>query len=106
MEFIAQSTKMFALKTAADIAADVTQNVVSTRKQRKLTQAQLAEQSGVSLGSLRRFEQTGEISFKSLVQLLIVLGEGDAFEKGLNNKTEAFSSIQDVLRRQAESKKR
>ena len=34
-----------------------------------LTQEQLASKSGVSLGSLRRFEQTGEISFHSLARI-------------------------------------
>lgn len=37
------------------------------------TQEELAQRSGVSLGSLRRFESTGEISFRSLVKLQIAL---------------------------------
>ena len=34
-----------------------------------LTQAQLADKSGVSLGSIRRFEQTGEVSFHALARI-------------------------------------
>lgn len=34
----------------------------AARKKKKLTQRQLAERTGVSYGSIRRFEQTGEIS--------------------------------------------
>ena len=39
------------------------------RKAKKLTQRQLAERTGVSYGSIRRFEQTGEISLLSLVKI-------------------------------------
>lgn len=41
----------------------------AARKAKKLTQKQLAERTGVSYGSIRRFEQTGEISLLSLVKL-------------------------------------
>jgi transcriptional regulator with XRE-family HTH domain len=36
---------------------------------KKIPQAALAEKSGVSLGSLKRFEQTGQISLESLLIL-------------------------------------
>lgn len=39
------------------------------RKNRKISQESLAERSGVSLGSLKRFESTGQISFESLLRL-------------------------------------
>lgn len=41
----------------------------AARKANKLTQRQLAERTGVSYGSIRRFEQTGEISLLSLVKI-------------------------------------
>lgn len=44
------------------------------RKAAKLTQAELAERSTVSLGSLRRFETTGRVSLESLAKLADVLG--------------------------------
>ena len=48
------------------------------RKEAHLSQAQLSVLSGVSLGSLKRFEQTGEISLASLVALAQALEcEGD-----------------------------
>ncbi|MFO7611559.1 MAG: helix-turn-helix transcriptional regulator [Clostridia bacterium] len=51
------------------------------RKRKKWSQVDLAEKSGVSLGSVKRFEGTGEISLKSLVKIAISLG----MEKELNN---------------------
>jgi transcriptional regulator with XRE-family HTH domain len=39
------------------------------RKNNHLNQAELATRSGVSLGSLKRFETTGQINFESLLKL-------------------------------------
>ena len=45
----------------------------AARKAKKLTQKRLAERTGVSNGSIRRFEQTGEISLLALVKIANVL---------------------------------
>jgi len=45
-----------------------------------MTQTELAERSGVSLGSLKRFESTGKISLESLLKLLNILGSLHEFE--------------------------
>ncbi len=45
-----------------------------------LSQQTLAERSGVSYGSLKKFEQTGEISLKSLLKLAVVLDCMDHFK--------------------------
>ncbi|MBK5201969.1 MAG: helix-turn-helix transcriptional regulator [Spirochaetaceae bacterium] len=39
------------------------------RKAIKISQAQLANDTGVSLGSIRRFEKTGLISLSSLIKI-------------------------------------
>jgi transcriptional regulator with XRE-family HTH domain len=39
------------------------------RKSQKKPQSVIASKSGVSLGSLKRFEQTGQISLESLLKL-------------------------------------
>lgn len=51
-----------------------------TRIALKLSQEALSQVSGVSLGSLRRFEVTGEISLKHLVSLAITLDRAEDFE--------------------------
>lgn len=51
------------------------------RKERKLSQKALALRSGVSYASIRRFEQTGEISLRSLVKLANAIGCLPDFEK-------------------------
>lgn len=46
-----------------------------------LSQAGLAQRSGVNLYSLRRFEKTGLVSFESLLNLAVVLGALDDFDQ-------------------------
>jgi transcriptional regulator with XRE-family HTH domain len=50
------------------------------RKQAGFSQSELAKRSGVSLGSLKRFEGTGQISLESLLQLADVLNRLNDFE--------------------------
>jgi transcriptional regulator with XRE-family HTH domain len=54
------------------------------RKQAGFTQSELARRSGVSLGSLKRFETSGQISIQSLFLLIEVLGRIDDFDTILN----------------------
>ena len=61
------------LRFPHEIAKDIAKQEKNKRKKRKLTQAELSARSGVSLASLKRFEQTGEISFVSLVKIAMVL---------------------------------
>ncbi len=65
------------------------------RKEKKLTQVQLSEHSDVSLGTLKRFERTGEISLSSLIKIGFALGcEGD-FDELFSKK--GYASIQEVI---------
>ena len=65
----------------------IAMNVRTYRKARKLSMRRLSEMSAVSYGSMKRFEQTGEISLKSLLKIAIVLDCADTFE-------ELFANIQ------------
>ncbi|WP_269082761.1 helix-turn-helix domain-containing protein [Bifidobacterium aesculapii] len=52
--------------------------MVERRKEHGMSQTALASKSGVSLSSLRRFEQSHEISLTSLINIAFALGcEGD-----------------------------
>ena len=55
----------------------------------------LSKKSGVSYGSLKRFESTGEISLMSLLKLAIVLDCADGFEQ-LFAQAE-IHSIQEII---------
>ena len=77
------------------VLLDVASREKSLRKRRGLSQMELAEKAGVSLGSLRRFEQTGRISFDSLVAISFALGCSDELD-GLFSKP-GYTSIQEVI---------
>jgi len=50
------------------------------RLELNLSQQSLSEKSGVSYGSLKKFEQTGQISLESLLKLALILGCMDDFK--------------------------
>ena len=60
-------------KLPANVLLELADKHTALRKQRGYSQAELAKRSGVSLGSLRRFEQTGKISLEHLLLLAHVL---------------------------------
>ncbi|WP_423128693.1 helix-turn-helix domain-containing protein [Gaoshiqia sp. Z1-71] len=50
------------------------------RKKLRLSQKEMAERSGVSLGSLKRFENTGKISLEALLKLARLSGRLKDFD--------------------------
>ena len=85
-------------KTWTEINNDIAQKIVRLRKRKKITQKQLAARSGVSLGSLQRFEQSGEISLQSLTKIAIALDVENELEDLFNNVP--FASIEEVINEQ------
>ncbi|SKB53730.1 helix-turn-helix domain-containing protein [Maribacter arcticus] len=67
-------------KLPRDIRIEIAHKHRKLRKQRGLSQTELAERSGVSLGSLKRFETKGQVSLESLLKLVFVLGRLSDFE--------------------------
>lgn len=83
------------LKFPQEIAKDIALQEKKKRKIRKLTQAELSKRAGLSLASLKRFEQTGEISFVSLIKIADILDEKEAFAELF--MTKEYRSIQEVI---------
>ena len=67
-------------KTPGELGHMIAMNVRTRRKARKLSLKRFSEMSGVSYGSMKRFEATGEISLKSLLKIAIVLDCTDEFK--------------------------
>lgn len=57
------------ITTEENILKGMVDRVKLRRKELKLTQKELAKRSGVSYGSIRRFESNGEISLTSLLKI-------------------------------------
>jgi transcriptional regulator with XRE-family HTH domain len=84
---------MYSLEpTPSEVSLELAKRLKVIRKQLKLTQADLAERSGVSLGSLKRFENSGRISLESLLKLAHLLGKLKEFE----NLLQVDSNLKDI----------
>lgn len=64
----------FQWETAEEMDKKLAERVSRIRKRRKISQQELSEKSGVSYGSIKRFETTGQISLISLTKISIALG--------------------------------
>ena len=53
-------------ETAEEINQQLALRIRQIRKRRKISQEKLSHMSGVSFGSIKRFESTGQISLLSL----------------------------------------
>jgi len=67
-------------KKPLDVQLELAAKLRVLRKRANMSQAELAHRSGVSLGSLKRFESTGRISLESLLQLVEILDRLSEFE--------------------------
>ena len=77
------------------IKNEIAMRVKSRRKEGALSQSVLASKSGVSLGSVKRFERTGEISLSALLRIAVVLGYESDFEKLFSRKN--YQSIDEII---------
>ena len=65
--------EQFIWETPEELDQKLAQRVRKIRKRRSITQEKLASISGVSYGSIKRFETTGQISLLSLTKIEIAL---------------------------------
>ncbi|MFA5455946.1 MAG: helix-turn-helix transcriptional regulator [Sulfurimonas sp.] len=73
------------------------ENFKQKRLELNLTQEGLASKSGVSLGSLKRFENSSQISLESLLKLSVILGCLNDFMGIAKNKENSFSTLDELL---------
>lgn len=62
-------SKYSATKTPTIVMDELVQKVQQLRKKNGVSQLELSKRSGVSFGSVKRFETTGQISLESLLKL-------------------------------------
>jgi transcriptional regulator with XRE-family HTH domain len=95
------------LKTPHEILLQISANFKELRLEQKLTQEGLANRSGVSWGSVKRFESSGQISLQSLLKISLVLGALDQFEElGKQPETHQNSlSLDEILKQKKIPKK-
>ncbi len=86
---------LFNPKTPNEIAKELVKKIKQHRKKLKISQAKLASKSGVSLGSIKRFESKHEISLNSFIKILIALNLEQDLENLFTQKS--YNSIDEVI---------
>jgi len=67
-------------KLPTDVLLNTAKKVRELRKEAGYSQAELARRSGVSLGSVKRFEITGQISMVSFLKVFHLLNRLEEFD--------------------------
>ena len=69
--------EQFIWETAEELDQNLALRVRNIRKRRSISKEKLASISGVSYGSIKRFEATGQISLISLTKIAMALDMAD-----------------------------
>lgn len=85
----------FIWETPSEIALDLAKRIKKIRKRKKITQVQLAQRCNVSYGTLKKFEQTGEISLVSLIKIAMELNVSDEIKALFTDSV--YMSIDEVV---------
>ena len=87
--------EQFVWETAEELGQKLAQRVRNIRKRRSISQEKLASMSGVSYGSIKRFETSGQISLISLTKIAMALDIADEL-RNLFKKV-PYKDIQEVI---------
>ena len=85
----------FIWETAEELDQKLAQRVQNIRKRRSISQEKLASMSGVSYGSIKRFETSGQISLISLTKIAMALDIADDIRNLFT--TVPYRDIQEVI---------
>ena len=82
-------------ETAEELDQKLANRVRRIRKRRSISQEKLSSLSGVSYGSIKRFESTGQISLLSLTKIAMALDIADELRNIFTQV--AYKNIQEVI---------
>lgn len=82
-------------ETAEELDQKLAQRVRNIRKRRSVSQEKLAVMSGVSYGSIKRFESFGQISLISLTKIAMALDIADELRNIFTQVP--YKDIQEVI---------
>ena len=87
--------KNYVWETPEEIDMALAGRMRNIRRRRGISQQELSRQSGVSYGSIKRFESTGMISLLSLTKIAVALG----YEGGIKDMFAdvPYLSIEEVI---------
>lgn len=100
---------IFHLSTSAEILQELGIRLREQRLAQSLTQRELAQMAGLSLGALRKLETDGQCSLETLVRVVQALGLQQALEDLFVLKRQSIAQMEQVdlasRRRRAPRKK-
>lgn len=92
------------ISTPNEIAKQIAAKVKARRLELNLIQEGIAARAGIKFATYRRFEQTGEISLKGLLQIGFALNALSDFDALFAQRQ--YQSLDDVLNEQNVTRKR
>ena len=92
------------ISTPRDVVKQIAARVKLRRLELNLTQEGFAARAGIKFATYRRFEQTGEISLKGLLQVGFALNALQDFDHLFTQKQ--YQSLDEVLNEQKVTRKR
>jgi transcriptional regulator with XRE-family HTH domain len=93
----------FSVLPSEDIAAELANRVKNRRLAQNLTLVGLAQRSGVALGTLKKFERTGQVSLVSFIRLVVALKDEAVLEKFLLEQK--FETLDEILKSEKKPKR-
>lgn len=94
---------MISLITKDEARIKLAEYIRIRRLDMDLSQEGLSLRCGVSLPTLRRFEQKGVISLESFIKIFMVVGDIDDLLDAVKPKQDDFKSIDDVIKQNTKS---
>ena len=94
----------FGILNPGEVALQIATRVKARRLELDLTQEGMAVRAGLKFATYRRFEQTGEISLKGLLQIGFALNVLSEFDALFAQKQ--YQTLDDVLNEQSVTRKR
>ena len=86
----------FIWETPEELDLKLAKRVRNIRKRRSISQQKLSEMSGVSYGSIKRFESTGQISLLALTRIATALDLADELRNPFTQVP--YKDISEVIR--------
>jgi len=95
------------LRPPLDVQKDFARRARTLRIEQNFSQVSLAERIGVAVGTVKRFEKTGEIQFNHLLRMALVLGRLTEFDElfGISPKPQSLFMLKEEKSRQRPRRK-
>ncbi|MEG2804742.1 helix-turn-helix transcriptional regulator [Stenotrophomonas sp.] len=96
----------FSLASPKEIATELAERIRLARIARRMTQPELAERVGVSVGTIRNLERTGDCAFSTIIKVAQALTLEDGLENLFAPGVTSIDALLDMNRAKRTVRKR